>query len=80
MNNNLYYLAPIKGRKHKLGTLRVGFHGNKYPGGKEIFHVNERILIKNIAEKLARIIEMKNLEALLDEGLLKLDELQKDRT
>lgn len=70
-NNKLYYLAPIKGRKNKLGTLRVGLHGNKHPVGKEIFHVNERILIKNIAEKLARIIEMKNLEALLEEGVVR---------
>ncbi len=75
-NNNLYYLAPIKGRKHKLGSLRVGFYGNNYTDGKEVFHVNERVLIKNIAEKLARIIEMKNLEVLLEEGMLKLDELQ----
>jgi PAS domain S-box-containing protein len=75
-DNKLFYLAPIKGRKYKLGSLRVGFCENNYPGGKEIFHVNERILIKNIAEKLARIIEMKNLEALLEEGLSKLEELQ----
>ena len=75
-DNKLFYLAPIKGRKYKLGALRVGFCGNNFSGGKEIFHVNERVLIKNIAEKLAIIIEMKNLETLFEEGLLKLEELQ----
>jgi PAS domain S-box-containing protein len=65
-DTKLYYLAPIKGSKQKFGTLRVGYCDINISGDKELFHINEKVLIKNIAEKLARIIEMKNLESSLE--------------
>lgn len=73
---NLFYMAPIKGSKHKLGSLRVGYLGNKIFQDKDIFQINEKVLIKNLADKLARVIEMKYLESSLEEGLLKLHEIQ----
>ncbi len=73
---NLFYMAPIKGSNHKLGSLRVGYLGNKLIQDKDIFQINEKVLIKNLADKLARVIEMKRLESSLEEGLKKLHEIQ----
>lgn len=58
---SIYYLYPIKNQRGKLGSLRVGYRQYTAQDGKESFQVNEKILIKNIAEKLANFIEVREL-------------------
>lgn len=73
---NWTYLAPIKGRKRKFGTLRVGYRDYQSVEAREVFLINEKILIKNVAEKLARIIELKELEESLNQGLNELAQIR----
>ncbi len=70
------YTSPIKAKKQKLGYIRVGYLEEKPIIKKDPFHINEKILVKNIAEKLGQIIEVKNMEKALEEAEKKLDELQ----
>jgi len=56
------YIAPIKIRRKKLGHLRVGYTQEKPRSIRDAFHLNEKLLIKNIAEKLGQVIELINLE------------------
>ncbi len=71
------YTVPIKGQSRKLGSLRVGYLEDKPILNKDPFHINEKILIKNIAEKLGQVIEIKNLELNLQKGLEHLDHIKK---
>jgi len=68
------YSAPIKVTNKKLGVLKVCYLSEKPIVSKDVFHFNEKILIKNIAEKLGQIIESKNMECALKESREKLAE------
>jgi PAS domain-containing protein len=63
--------APIKIRKKKLGHIRVGYLEEKPKSIRDAFHINEKLLIKNIAERLGQVIEMMNMENHLKECLEK---------
>ena len=69
------YSVPIKGQNRKVGSLRVGYLESKPIVNKDPFHINEKILIKNIAEKLGQVIEIKKLEVTLKHGLEQLDHI-----
>ncbi len=71
------YTSPIKAKKQKLGYIRVGYLEEKPIIKKDPFHINEKILIKNIAEKLGQIIEVKIMEKALEEAGKKLEEVYK---
>jgi PAS domain S-box-containing protein len=73
---NWNYLAPIKWRKRKFGTLRVGYRDYQAADTREVFLINEKILIRNVAEKLARIIELKVMEESLNQGLDEIKHIQ----
>lgn len=62
------YTVPIKVQKKKLGHIRVLYIEEKPFIHKDPFHFNEKILIKNIAEKLGQVIESKNMENALKES------------
>ena len=64
------FTAPIKIKKKKLGYVKVGYHEEKPKNSRDSFHMNEKLLIKNIAEKLAQVIELMNLESQLDKNTL----------
>jgi PAS domain S-box-containing protein len=70
------YLAPIRVNNKKIGYIRSGYLESKPLVNNELFHINEKILLKNIAEKLGRIMEINNLEGTLREGLGRLKQLQ----
>lgn len=61
------YTAPIKINKKKLGHIRVGYLEEKPKSIRDAFHLNEKLLVKNIAEKLAQVIELVNMENKLRE-------------
>ncbi|MEE4176904.1 MAG: PAS domain-containing protein [Bacteroides sp.] len=61
------FTAPIKIRKKKLGHVRVGYLEEKPKSSRDAFHMNEKLLIKNIAEKLGQVIELMNIESQLKE-------------
>jgi len=61
------YSAPIKINKKKLGHIRVGYLEEKPKSARDAFHINEKLLIKNVAEKLGQVIELLNLEKKLAE-------------
>jgi PAS domain S-box-containing protein len=71
------YSVPIKVQKKKLGSLKVAYTEEKPAINKDPFHFSEKILLKNISEKLGKIIESKNLEKVLKENQEKLQEVQK---
>ncbi len=71
------FTVPIKVQKKKLGQLRVCYIEEKPYIKKDPFHFNEKILLKNIAEKLGQVIESKNMERLLKETNHKLAVAQK---
>jgi PAS domain S-box-containing protein len=71
------YSVPIKGQNRKVGSLRVGYLESKPIVSKDPFHINEKILIKNIAEKLGQVIEIKNLEVTLKDGLERLEHIKR---
>lgn len=75
-DSKLFFMTPIKGGKRNFGTLRVGNSEIDDLRSKDVFHVNERIFIRNIAQKLGRMIEMKNMEQSMEESLEKLKEFQ----
>jgi PAS domain S-box-containing protein len=54
------FSVPIRAQKKKLGQIRVGYLEEKPRIKKDPFHINEKILLKNIAEKLGQIIEARN--------------------
>ncbi len=56
------FSAPIKIHKKKLGHIRVGYLEEKPKTIRDAFHLNEKLLVKNIAEKLAQVIELMNME------------------
>ncbi|MBW6498278.1 MAG: PAS domain S-box protein [Bacteroidales bacterium] len=66
------FIAPIKIRKKKLGHIRVGYLEEKPKTMRDAFHLNEKLLVKNIAEKLAQVIELVNMENKLRECTEKL--------
>ena len=68
------YTAPIKVMNKKLGMIKVCYLTEKPIVSKDVFHFNEKILVKNIAEKLGQIIESKNMEFALKENREKLAE------
>jgi PAS domain S-box-containing protein len=70
------YSVPIKGQNKKIGTLTVGYLENKPLVNKDPFHINEKILVKNIAEKLGQVIEIKQMETTLNAGLKRLDQVR----
>jgi PAS domain S-box-containing protein len=53
---------PIRAQKKKLGEIKVGYLEEKPVIKKDPFHINEKILLKNIAEKLGQIIEARNIQ------------------
>jgi len=61
------FSAPIKIHKKKLGHIRVGYLEEKPKTIRDAFHLNEKLLVKNIAEKLAQVIELMNMENKLRE-------------
>ncbi len=61
------FSAPIKIRKKKLGQLRVGYTEEKPKNQRDAFHLNEKLLIKNLAERLGQIIELVDMENRLRE-------------
>lgn len=71
------FLAPLKVQKKKLGYVKVVYLEEKPTVNKDPFHFNEKILIKNIAEKLGQVVEAKNMENILLESREKLREVQK---
>jgi len=71
------YIIPIKVQKKKLGHIKVCYTEEKPFINKDPFHFNEKILIKNIAEKLGQVIETKNMENALKESKHKLNLAQK---
>ena len=66
-DTNYSYTAPIKGLKKKHGSLRVGYRENRSSDAADGFQLGEKVLVKNIAEKFAQIIEQKEIRKLLDE-------------
>ena len=62
------FTAPIKIRKKKLGHVRVGYLEEKPRSSRDAFHITEKLLVKNIAEKLGQVIELMNMESRLNEG------------
>jgi PAS domain S-box-containing protein len=71
------FITPIKIQKRKLGHIKVGYLEEKPNINKDPFQFSEKILIKSIAEKLAQIIESKNMEQALSESHEKLYQAQK---
>lgn len=61
------FTAPIKINKKKLGHIRVGYLEEKPKTTRDAFHLNEKLLVKNVAEKLAQVIELMNMENKLRE-------------
>ena len=59
------FTVPIRVQKKKLGQIRVGYLEEKPRIKKDPFHINEKILLKNIAEKLGQIIEARNIQKTL---------------
>lgn len=70
------YTAPIRFNNKKIGYIRSGYLESKPLINNELFHINEKILLKNIAEKLGRLMEISKLEETLKEGMGKLKQLQ----
>ncbi|HSV87764.1 MAG TPA: PAS domain-containing protein [Bacteroidales bacterium] len=62
------FTAPIKIRNKKLGYVKVGYITEKPGQSREAFHLNEKLLIKTIAEKLGQVIEFQILEKRLVAG------------
>lgn len=56
------FSAPIKIRQKKLGQLRVGYTEEKPKNLRDAFHLNEKLLIKSLAERLGQIIELVDME------------------
>lgn len=56
------FTAPIKIRNKKLGYVKVGYLTEKPNHSRDAFHLNEKLLIKTIAEKLGQVIEYLSLE------------------
>ncbi len=71
------YVVPIKVQKKKLGHIRVCYIEEKPFVNKDPFHFNEKILVKNIAEKLGQVIEAKNMKGELNKSKHKLELTQK---
>lgn len=59
------FTVPIRVQKKKLGHIKVGYLEEKPRIKKDPFHINEKILLKNIAEKLGQIIETRNIQQTL---------------
>lgn len=73
------FTAPIKIRRKKLGFVRVGYLEEKPKNTRDVFHLNEKLLIKNIAEKLGQVIELMNMESRLKECLDQKPSISKSR-
>ena len=71
------YNTPVKIQKKKLGHIKVGYLEAKPMINKDPFQFSEKILIKSIAEKLAQVMETKNMETALSESHEKLFQAQK---
>lgn len=71
------YNTPIKIHKKKLGHIKVGYLEEKPTVNKDNFQFSEKILIKSIAEKLAQVMEAKNMEMALSESREKLFQAQR---
>ncbi len=71
------YHTPIKIYKKKLGFIKVGYLEEKPTVNKDPFQFSEKILIKSIAEKIAQVMEAKNMETALSESREKLYQAQK---
>ncbi|MBS4013086.1 MAG: response regulator [Bacteroidetes bacterium] len=71
------FITPIKIQKKKLGHIKIGYLEEKPNVNKDPFQFSEKILIKSIAEKLAQIIDSKNMEQALNESHEKLYQAQK---
>lgn len=54
--------VPIRVQKKRLGQIKIGYLEEKPRIKKDPFHINEKILLKNIAEKLGQIIESQDLQ------------------
>ncbi len=76
-DTNWTYLTPVKIHKKKLGHIKVGYLEEKPAVNKDAFQFSEKILIKSIAEKLAQVMEAKNMELALSESHEKLFQAQK---
>lgn len=62
------FTVPIRLQKKKLGHITVGYLEEKPKIKKDPFHINEKILLKNIAEKLGQVIETRNIQQTLHES------------
>ena len=71
------YMVPIKVQKKKLGYIKVLYLNEKPAIGRDAFHFNEKLLIKNISEKLGQVLEAKNMELVLKDSQEKLKQVQK---
>ncbi len=54
--------VPIRVQKKKLGQIKIGYIKERPKIKKDPFHINEKILLKNIAEKLGQIIESRHVQ------------------
>jgi len=72
-----YHMVPIKAGRKKLGYIKVLYLNEKPAVGRDAFHFNEKLLIKNISEKLGQVLEAKNMEQVLKDSQEKLKQVQK---
>ncbi|HAJ98829.1 MAG TPA: hypothetical protein DCM62_02270 [Bacteroidales bacterium] len=61
-----FFEAPIKVRRNRAGVIRVGYL-TEYPRQmRDVFHLHEKLLIKNIAEKLGHTATLFALQEEID--------------
>ncbi len=58
----MIFQLPIRSKQKKFGSIRIGHKKPQAQTNSDILQINEKVLLKNIAEKLALIIEQKMLE------------------
>lgn len=61
------YSVPIRTNGKKVGHITAGYRHPKAQSQKDLFHINEKIMLKNIAERFAEILEISKLEQSLKE-------------
>ncbi len=65
---NWSYTVPIRANEKKVGHITAGYLHAKAQSQKDLFHINEKIMLKNIAERFAEILEISKLEKSLKES------------
>jgi PAS domain S-box-containing protein len=61
-NGDMIFQLPIRSKQKKFGFIRIGNRNPNAHASGDILHINEKVLLKNIAERLAIIIEQKMIE------------------